>query len=134
VGKIEIEREILNKPVPLSEEEWAIVKQHPIWGAEIVSATGILHICIPIILAHHENYDGSGYPYGLKGNEIPLAARILRVVDSLDAMVTNRPYRQVLSFDESMAEIQRGAGTSYDPEVVEAFIKVSDKISQLLAS
>ncbi|NLW07644.1 MAG: HD domain-containing protein [Clostridia bacterium] len=134
IGKIEVEREILNKPLPLNDEEWGIIKQHPVWGAEIVSAIGVLQRCKPVILAHHENFDGSGYPNGLKGEEIPFAARILRVVDSFDAMVTNRPYRQALSFEESLAEIQLKAGSYFDPQVVEAFIKVSGRISQLLVS
>jgi diguanylate cyclase (GGDEF)-like protein len=134
IGKIEIERELLNKPLPLNEEERLLFQQHPVWGAEIVRSVPLLGKCTPIILAHHENFDGSGYPCGLKGEAIPLGARILRVVDSFDAMATNRPYRRALTVSRCLEELRRGAGTLYDPEIVTAFLNVSERIFRLLAS
>ncbi|SMB98197.1 diguanylate cyclase (GGDEF) domain-containing protein/HDIG domain-containing protein [Thermanaeromonas toyohensis ToBE] len=133
IGKIEIERELLNKATPLSEEERSIFKQHPIWGAEIVRCVPPLAKCAPIIIAHHENFDGSGYPFRRKGELIPLGARILRVVDSFDAMTTNRPYRRALTINEALEELKRGAGTLYDPDVVAAFLNVSKQIIYLAA-
>ncbi|WP_258360107.1 bifunctional diguanylate cyclase/phosphohydrolase [Moorella sulfitireducens] len=134
IGKIELERELLNKPLPLNEEERLLFQQHPVWGAEIVRSVSLLERCTPIILAHHENFDGSGYPYGLKGEEIPLGARILRVVDSFDAMATNRPYRRALKPGRCLEELRQGAGTLYDPEIVVAFFNVAERIFRLLAS
>lgn len=133
IGKIEIERELLNKPAPLSEEERAIFKQHPIWGAEIVRCVPSLAKCAPLIIAHHENFDGSGYPFRWKGEAIPLGARILRVVDSFDAMTTDRPYRRALTINEALEELRRGAGTLYDPDIVAVFLKVYKQIIYLAA-
>lgn len=133
IGKIEIERDLLNKPAPLTEEERSIFQQHPIWGAEIVRCVPPLAKCAPIIIAHHENFDGSGYPFQQKGGTIPLGARILRVVDSFDAMITDRPYRRALTINEALEELERGAGTLYDPEVVAAFFNVSKQVIYLAA-
>jgi diguanylate cyclase (GGDEF)-like protein/putative nucleotidyltransferase with HDIG domain len=124
VGKIEIPRELLNKNGSLTQEEWNIMRQHPSWGAEILKPSQVLLPVIPMVLHHHENYDGSGYPNGLKGNEIPLFAGILRVVDSFDAITTYRPYRVPLTLDEAFKDISRNSGWYYDPEVVDAFLDV----------
>ncbi len=123
VGKLEVPREVLNKTGPLSKTEWDFVRRHPVWGAEILKPIKTLQPVISMIMHHHENYDGSGYPHGLKGENIPLFARILRVVDSFDAMTTNRPYRRALSSEEALEEIGRCRGLQYDPQVVEAFIE-----------
>lgn len=132
IGKIEIQREILNKTSPLKDEEYIYtIRQHPIWGAEIIEQVAVLSDCSPVVLYHHENFDGSGYPYGLKGNQIPYSARILRIIDSFDAMMSNRPYRNALSYEECLKELQLGAGTFYDPELIEAFMNVVDSIYYL---
>ena len=110
IGKIEIDREILNKPSKLNAE-WAIIKQHPIWGSDMVKPLTKLRPIVSIIRYHHENYDGSGYPEGLSGDEIPVISRIIRIVDSFDAMTSHRPYRRNMSWDEALDEIRRHAGT-----------------------
>ncbi|MDO9535762.1 MAG: diguanylate cyclase [Bacillota bacterium] len=123
IGKLEIPHEVLNKNGPLSQSEWEMVKQHPAWGSEILKPISLLQDAIPMVLHHHENYDGSGYPDGLKGKKIPLSARILRVVDSFDAITTIRPYRRSLSMEEALKEILRCSGLYYDPLVVDIFVK-----------
>ncbi len=124
VGKLEILRETLNKKEPLSQAEWDLVHQHPLWGAEILKPIKTLQPIIPMVIHHHENFDGSGYPDGLQGEEIPFFARILRVVDSFDAMTTNRPYRRALSVKEALKELDHCRGRQYDPRVVDAFREV----------
>jgi HD-GYP domain-containing protein (c-di-GMP phosphodiesterase class II) len=121
IGKIGVPDEILNKPGPLSEEEWAVMKEHPLIGAEIVAPVKYLAPVAPIILAHHEKHDGSGYPYGLKGNEIPLGSRIVSVVDAYVAIRDKRIYSESHTHDEAIVEIRRCSGTQFDPEVVDVF-------------
>src|SRR5436853_5344348 len=122
IGKIGIPDAILHKPGPLTSEEWAIMRRHPEIGQQILEeAGGIFRPLAAIVAAHHERWDGKGYPVGLAGEEIPLASRILSVVDSYDAMTSHRPYRIPFSTREARAELQRGAGGQYDPCVVEAF-------------
>ncbi|QNB47483.1 diguanylate cyclase [Thermanaerosceptrum fracticalcis] len=123
IGKIEISREVLNKPGKLTPEEWEAVKQHPMWGADMIRPISSLGGAVDIVLYHHENFDGSGYPNALKGEEIPLGARILRVVDSFDAMTTNRPYKDALSMKQALEELNKYKGIHYDPEVVEVFTR-----------
>jgi diguanylate cyclase (GGDEF)-like protein/PAS domain S-box-containing protein/putative nucleotidyltransferase with HDIG domain len=123
LGKIEIPRTILNKNGPLGEDEWAIVKQHPMWGASMVWSMQNMDAIIPQILHHHERYDGKGYPYGLKGEEIPLGARIIAVADSFDAMTTSRPYRSARTNTDAIQEIFRHSGTQFDPVVAQIFVK-----------
>ncbi len=123
LGKLEIPREVLNINGPLSNIEWQMIRKHPAWGAEILKPISILEPIIPMVLHHHENYDGSGYPEGLKGKKIPLFARILRVVDSYDAITTNRPYHRLLSRENALKEIERYRGLHYDPLVVDIFLK-----------
>ncbi len=124
IGKIEIDREILNKTEALSEEEWHILKQHPKWGSDIVKAVKNLQPVANIILQHHENYDGSGYPDGIKGKNIFSLSRIIRVVDSYDAMISNRPYQKIFSIDQVLDELERCSGTLYDPEIAACFIQL----------
>lgn len=123
IGKIEVPREILNKPGKLTKEEWESVKHHPIWGADMIRPISALSGAVDIVLHHHENYDGSGYPNGLKNEEIPLGARILRLADSFDAMTSNRPYKQTMTFKEAVNDIEKYCGVYYDPEVYEAFVE-----------
>jgi len=121
IGKISISEKILNKRTPLTADEWAIIKTHPQVGVNIASRVLELAICLPGILHHHERYDGTGYPIGLKGEEIPLEARILAIADAFTAMTTVRSYSDALTIAEALEELKRGAGTQFDPNLVEIF-------------
>jgi diguanylate cyclase (GGDEF)-like protein/putative nucleotidyltransferase with HDIG domain len=123
IGKIEVPRDILNKEGKLEKHEWEIVKKHVTWGKEIIAAEKQFDDLIPLVELHHERYDGKGYPYGLKGEEIPKLARILCVIDSFDAMTTERPYQRTKTFEEAIAEIERCAGTQFDPVYAKMFIE-----------
>jgi putative nucleotidyltransferase with HDIG domain len=126
IGKMGVPEKILNHPGPLSADEWVIMKRHPQIGADIVLRAADLSQIASLILSHHEKYDGSGYPYGLKEEEIPLGARILAVVDAYSAMVDGRVYRPARSHMEAVTEIERCAGIYYDPRVVKAFLSLFD--------
>ncbi|MEK6207770.1 MAG: HD-GYP domain-containing protein [Chloroflexota bacterium] len=123
IGKIGIPEHILLKPSPLTDEEWAEMKTHPVIGANLIGEVPNLEKIRPIVLAHHEHYDGSGYPNGLKGDEIPLAAQIISVADTYEAITSTRPYRSALGHNEAVAELRRVAGSQLNPIVVEAFIR-----------
>jgi diguanylate cyclase (GGDEF)-like protein len=133
IGKIGISDEILNKATKLTTEEWEIIKSHPQLGADIVSNVPELASCLAGILYHHEHYDGSGYPAGLKGEAIPLDARILCIVDSFAAMTSARPYRAALSTEEAVAELKRGAGKQFDPNLVKVFIPTAQTMALVVA-
>lgn len=124
IGKINIAKEILIKKMPLTNEEWETLKQHPASGVEIIKSVDSLKNVIPLILHHHERYDGRGYPGGLKGEEIPYLARILTVVDSFDAMTSNRPYNTRKTYDEAIIELDKCSGSQFDPDITRAFIEV----------
>ncbi len=121
IGKISISEKILNKPGELTAEEWDAIKAHPQVGVNIVSHARQLAPCLAGILHHHERYDGRGYPKGLKGEEIPLEARILAVADAFTAMTSERTYSDALSFEGALEEMRRGAGKQFDPHLVEVF-------------
>jgi diguanylate cyclase (GGDEF)-like protein/putative nucleotidyltransferase with HDIG domain len=123
IGKLEIPRDILNKKTQLSNEEWEIVKKHVIWGKEIIMATNRYQDLAPLVELHHERFDGKGYPHGLKENEIPRLVRLLCIIDSFDAMTTERPYQATKSFQEALQELKRCSGTQFDPELVGPFIQ-----------
>lgn len=123
VGKIGIRDGVLQKHGPLSSEEMAHIREHPGIGAEILAHIKQLEAVIPAVRYHQERCDGLGYPEGLKGEEIPLPSRVIAVADTFDAMTTDRPYRPRLSDEEAAKEIERGAGTQFDPDVVEAFLR-----------
>lgn len=125
IGKIGISDGILNKASKLNAEEWEVIKSHPQLGADIVSHVPQLASCMLGILYHHEHYDGSGYPLGLKGEAIPMDARILCIVDAFAAMTSARPYRDALSYEEALEELKKGAGKQFDPNLVEVFISVA---------
>jgi len=129
IGKIGISDEILNKAGKLTDEEWVAIKSHPKLGADIVSNVPELAPCLAGILYHQEHYDGSGYPAGLKGEAIPLDARILCVVDAFAAMTSVRPYRGALSGEEALEELKRGAGKQFDPDLVKAFIPIAQTMA-----
>lgn len=125
IGKVGIPDAILHKPGPLSEEEWTTMRHHPMIGARILGEVdGYFQVLAQIVISHHERWDGHGYPRGLAGEEIPLAARILSVVDAYDAMTSRRPYKEPMSIAAAEAELRRCAGTQFDPAVVEAFMAV----------
>lgn len=117
IGKTRIPLSILNKPGLLTEVQWETMKMHPIWGAEIYQGNTIIQ---EGILTHHENYDGTGYPYGLKGENIHLFGRIIAVADSIDTMTTIRPYRKPVSIEQALKEIQDYVGTKYDPYILKS--------------
>jgi len=124
VGKIGVPESLLSKPAELTEEEWIEMRAHPTIGASLLGNVPMLDRIRPIVLAHHENFDGTGYPAGLKGSEIPLAAQIISVADSYDAMTSERPYRIALRPKQALRELRANAGTQFNPVVVEAFIQV----------
>lgn len=125
VGKLGVPDHILNKPGPLTPTEYEQIKRHTIVGAEIVSRVDYPYPVAPIVRHHHENWDGSGYPDGLRGHEIPIGARILSVIDCYDALTSDRPYRRAMSHDEAMAIIMARRGSMYDPMVVDAFARLN---------
>ncbi len=127
VGKIAVPDEILRKPTSLSDSDWLAVRAHPAAGYEILQAVEFLAPAAEIVRAHHERYDGSGYPQGLAAEQIPLGARIFAVADAFDAMTSWRPYRTPLPPEEALAEILRYSGTQFDPAVVRAFLSVYQK-------
>lgn len=124
IGKIGIAGRVLNKPGALTEEEYSHVKTHPLLGDSIIEPVEFLQEPRPIILHHHERYDGKGYPDGLKGEDIPLCARILSVADAFEAMRSDRPYRRALPLAEAVEELKRNGGTQFDPRVVRVFLTV----------
>jgi len=130
VGKIGVEEKILRKPGKLTKEEYAKVKQHPEIASRILAPVDFLAPVTPIILYHQEWYNGKGYPEGLKGEEIPLGARIVAVIDAWEAMTSDRPYRKAMTPAQALKELEDGAGTQFDPKVVEAFQRVLKKARQ----
>jgi putative nucleotidyltransferase with HDIG domain len=134
LGKATINERLLNKPGKLTEEEFAKVKQHaPLGAAIIISEAEALQQLATIVRHHHERFDGGGYPDGLAGEDIPLEARILSVVDVFDALTHQRSYRKAQTREEAIAELERGAGTQFDPAVVEAFLALMKRRGEELA-
>ena len=124
IGKLAVPEHILSKPGPLTPEEFQKIRAHPKIGADIISAVPFPYPVAPLILSHHERWDGKGYPSGLKGEEIPLGARILSVVDYFDALMAERPYHKAMPFDAAVALLQQERGKALDPHVVETFISM----------
>ncbi len=129
IGKIGLPDKLLLRPGKLTEEEMEKVKEHPALGVSMIRSLGEMHPIVPLILHHHEAYDGSGYPDGMKGEQIPLMCRIVAAADTYDAITSDRPYRKGRSHEEAIAELRRVAGIKLDPRVVEAFLDVLKEIS-----
>jgi diguanylate cyclase (GGDEF)-like protein/putative nucleotidyltransferase with HDIG domain len=129
IGKLAVPEHILSKPGPLTQEEFQKIRIHPQVGAEIISAVPFPYPVAPLILSHHERWDGKGYPQGLKAEEIPLGARILSVVDYFDALTSDRPYHKAMSHDAAIALLQEESGKALDPTVVEMFIRMLPDLS-----
>ena len=131
VGKVKVPLSILQKPTKLTAEEWEIMKKHTTYGRELLESTQVPSLveAAPIVEQHHERYDGKGYPYGLKKNEISVEASIIAVVDSYDAMTTDRVYQKGRSKEEALEEIFRCRGTMYNPDIVDIFLSLQNKMN-----
>ncbi|MGH3442590.1 MAG: HD-GYP domain-containing protein [Nitriliruptorales bacterium] len=128
VGKLGVPLSIINKPAALDEDEFAHIHEHPIVGAEILAEIGFLHPALEGIRYHHERLDGKGYPFGLSGDGLPMVARVITACDAFDAMTTTRPYRRAMELDDAFAELQRHAGTQFDPEVIGILERVVERL------
>lgn len=128
IGKIGIPDAILLKPGPLTPEEWIIMRTHPEVGRRLIERIPFLRGAVPIVYHHHEKWDGTGYPLGLRGEAIPLGARIFAVADALDAMIFDRPYSKAIPYEAARKEIRRCAGTHFDPAVVETFLWIPQTV------
>jgi HD-GYP domain-containing protein (c-di-GMP phosphodiesterase class II) len=124
IGKVKVPTEILGKTEALADEEWAEMRQHPAHGEAMLREKDFLLAASTIVRAHHERYDGTGYPDGLRGEEIPIEARVIAVVDAYDAITSERPYQPALAKKRALEELRLGAGTHFDPHVVRAFASV----------
>jgi HD-GYP domain-containing protein (c-di-GMP phosphodiesterase class II) len=123
IGKIGIDERILNKDGSLTMDEYHEMKKHPEIGTSIVKQVPLLEYAIPVILNHHERFDGKGYPEGLTGETIPLSARIVIIADAIDAMMHARPYRDSLAMDKILSELEDNAGTQFDPGIVDMIFR-----------
>ncbi len=133
VGKIAVPDQILLKPGELTNEDWQEMRKHPEAGYRIVKRIGFLKDAAEIVLAHHERYDGKGYPRGLKGDDIPLGARLFMVADVYDALTSQRPYRSPITHDQAVSEILDQSGTHFDPAVIASFLAVASEDLKLIA-
>ena len=122
IGKVGIPESILCKTGPLNDLEWIVMRSHPHVGAKIVEPIPFMGEAVEIVRSHHERFDGGGYPAGLRGEEIPLGARIFAIADAFDAMTSDRPYRRALPTEEAVEQIRAGSGTQFDPVCVDAFV------------
>jgi diguanylate cyclase (GGDEF)-like protein/putative nucleotidyltransferase with HDIG domain len=130
IGKLAVPEHILSKPGPLTQEEFQKIRVHPQVGAEIISAVPFPYPVAPLILNHHERWDGNGYPAGLRGQEIPLGARILSVVDHFDATTSDRPYHKAMTHEAAIALLRQEAGRAHDPAVVDSFIRLLPELTE----
>ena len=123
VGKVNVRPDVLSKPGQLDPDELAEVRAHPVEGAWLIAGVPSLSAALPYVLFHHERWDGCGYPTGRAGRAIPVEARILALADAFDAMISTRPYRPALPVEYALGEVERGAGTQFDPELAELFLE-----------
>jgi HD-GYP domain-containing protein (c-di-GMP phosphodiesterase class II) len=126
IGKMGVPDNILLKPGPLSQDEWVIMKQHPTFAYEMLSGIPYLREALDVPYSHHERWDGTGYPQGLSGENIPLSARIFSIVDVWDALTSKRPYRPAWREQDTKSYIRDQAGKQFDPQIVEAFLRMLD--------
>jgi len=124
IGKLRVPERILMKPDALDPDEWTVVRLHPIWSEQALGTGAYLAVAREVARWHHENWDGTGYPDGLYGDRIPLAARIVRIADAFDAMTNRRPYQQPVSFEAALEELQANAGQDFDPNLVQRFVEM----------
>lgn len=128
IGKVGIPDHIINKPGPLDDDEWQIMRTHPVIGWQLVKPIKVLGDAVKIVRQHHERWDGRGYPEGLAGEEIYLPARIFALIDAFDAITSERPYQRALPIHAALEEIERSAGTQFDPELAAAFIDLCEEL------
>ena len=127
VGKIAVADHILQKPGPLTLEEKAKIDLHPVYGAHMLEGLDFIAGGLPIILHHHERYDGKGYPYGLKGSRLTLEIKIIAIVDAFDAMTSDRPYRKAMPMADVIRELKENAGTQFDPKLIKFFLQILEE-------
>lgn len=128
IGKVGIPDRIINKPGPLDDDEWEIMCTHPVIGWQLVQPIKVLGDAVKIVRQHHERWDGRGYPEGLQGEHIYLPARIFAIIDAFDAITSERPYQRALPIHAALEEIERNAGTQFDPEVAAAFLELCEEL------
>lgn len=133
-GKVGIPDRILSKPGPLTAAEWRVMRAHPVIGYQMLENIPFMTTAAEIVRCHHEMFDGSGYPEGLRGEDIPVAARAFSIVDAFDAMTSDRPYRPAMQLERAAAELARMAGTQFDPAVVSAFLPLIERLPMLASS
>jgi putative nucleotidyltransferase with HDIG domain len=124
IGKLAVSDDVLRKEGRLDEDELAEIREHPRIGAKILLRVSSFRDALPYVLYHHERWDGAGYPSGKAGEEIPVEARVLAIADAFDAMTSDRPYRRALTREQALAEVERCAGTQFDPEIARVFLEV----------
>jgi putative nucleotidyltransferase with HDIG domain len=134
IGKIGVPDQILYKPGPLSDEEWRIMRQHPVYAMQILQEIPFLKPALDIPVSHHEKWDGNGYPLGLKGEQIPIAARVFSIIDVWDALISNRPYRPAMTEEQARRIIVESNGSHFDPQVVQIFLRVVDGLLERRSS
>ena len=134
IGKLAIPDAVLSKEGRLEADELVQIQEHPKVGAKLILRIAALRDAIPYVLYHHERWDGTGYPSGKAGEEIPVEARVLAVADAFDAMTSDRPYRPALSHDEALAEVERCAGTQFDPKIARIFLELFGEAEELRAA
>jgi ribonuclease P protein subunit RPR2 len=128
VGKVAVPERVLNKPGPLTASEWRAMRTHPLIGYQLIADIPFLQVARFAVLHHHECFDGTGYPEGLRREQIPLPARILSVVDVFDSMTSVRPYRPPMDLDQALSELKRMGGSQLDPEIVAVFTPLADRL------
>jgi putative nucleotidyltransferase with HDIG domain len=124
IGKIAIPRNVLLKPAALTDKEWTVMRTHPRIGYQLLADLPGMREAVQVVHAHHERYDGRGYPNGLKGEEIPVVARLFSIVDTVDAITCDRPYRMAQPFEKAFEEVRRHRGTQFDPRAVDSFLQL----------